>query len=61
MIAIKNLQWLNELLTQEELLRAIASHYQGLVSNAQVKTMLAAIIKTSEKNSAELLAYLKTH
>lgn len=61
MIALKNLQWLHEVLLQEEVLRAVAAHYQPMVSNAQVKTMLETIIKTSHKNSDEVLAYLKSH
>lgn len=61
MIAIKNLQWLHELLTQEELLRAIAALYKPMVSDAKLKPMLDAMIKTSEKNSEDILAYLKTH
>lgn len=61
MIAIKNLQWLHEILLQEEVLRAVASHYQPLVSNAQLKGMLEKIINTSHKNTDETLAYLQSH
>ena len=61
MIAIKNLQWLHELLTQEELIRAIAALYTPMVSDARLKAMLDAIVKTSEKNSDDIIAYLKTH
>jgi len=61
MIAIKNLQWLHEVLLQEEVLRAVAAHYIPLVSNAKVKTMLEQAIKTSHKNTDEVLAYLKSH
>jgi hypothetical protein len=61
MIAIKNLQWLHEILNQENVLRAVAAHYTPMVSNAQVKTMLEKIINTSRKNSEDVIAYLKTH
>lgn len=61
MIAIKNLQWLHEILMQEEVLRAVAAHYQPMVSTAEAKTMLDKIINTSRKNSEDVLAYLKTH
>lgn len=61
MIAVKNLQWLHEILIQEQVLRAVATHYQPLVSNAEVKTMLEQFIKTSMKNTEEVLAYLKSH
>ena len=49
MIAVKNYQNLNELLVQEEMLRAVAHHYHGLTKEAQVKTLYADIIKQSEK------------
>lgn len=60
MIAIKNLQYLHELLVQEEMLRAVAGLYLSM-SSEKIKPMLESIIKTSEKNSAELLAYVKSH
>ena len=61
MIAIKNLQNLNELLIQEELLQAIALHYTDMVSDKKITPMLNSIIKTSRKNHEELLAYLAMH
>ena len=61
MIAVKNLQNLNELLVQEELLQAIALHYTDMVSDKKITTMLQDIIKTSKKNHEEYLAYLKSH
>ena len=61
MIAIKNLQWLHEVLNQEQVLRAVAAHYRPMVGTAQAKTMLEKIIVTSNKNSEDVLAYLKNH
>ena len=61
MIAIKNLQHLNELLLQEELLQAVALHYTDMVSDKKVTTMLQSIIKTSQKNHDELIEYLASH
>lgn len=59
MIAIKNLQNLNEILLQEELLQAIAGHYTDMVTDKKVTAMLKDIIKTSQKNHEEILVYLK--
>jgi len=61
MIAIKNLQNLNELLLQEELLQAIATHYTDMVTDKKVTTMLKDIVATSKKNHAELIKYLEGH
>ena len=61
MIAIKNLQNLNELLLQEELLQAIATHYTDMVSDKKVTAMLKDIIQTSKKNHTELMKYLESH
>ena len=61
MIAIKNLQNLNELLIQEELLQAIAGHYTDMVSDKKITTLLKDIIETSKKNHSELITYLKSH
>ena len=61
MIAIKNLQNLNELLMQEELLQAIAKHYSDMVSDKKITTMLKDIISTSKKNHEELVKYLESH
>lgn len=61
MIAIKNLQSLHSLLIQEEMLRAIAGLYLGMTKSDAVRTMLDNIIKTSEKNTAEFLNYVKEH
>jgi len=61
MIAVKNYQHLNELLVQEELIRAVAHHYHGLTKEAEVKTLYDNIIKQSEKNSTDILSYLKSH
>ena len=61
MIAIKNLQNLNELLLQEELLQAIALHYTDMVSDKKVTTLLKEIIQTSKKNHEELMKYLASH
>jgi len=60
MIAIKNHQYLHELLTQEELIRAVASHYLGMTGDAKVKTLYNNIIRQSEKNSADILGYLQS-
>ena len=61
MIAVKNYQHLNELLVQEELIRAVAHHYHGITKETEVKTLYDKIITQSEKNSADILGYLKTH
>jgi len=61
MIAIKNLQNLNELLLQEELLQAVARHYTDMVSDSKITTMLKEIIKTSKKNHEEIMKYLESH
>jgi len=61
MIAVKNLQNLNELLIQEELLQAIALHYTDMVSDKKITTMLNTMIKTSKKNHEEILEYMRSH
>ena len=58
MIAIKNLQNLNEILLQENLLQAIAQHYIPMVSDKKIGAMLKDIIKTSQQNHAEILDYM---
>jgi len=59
MIAVKNLQNLNEILLQEELLQAVALHYTDMVSDKKATELLKDIIKTSKQNHAEILEYLK--
>ena len=59
MIAIKNLQNLNEILLQEELLQAIAGHYLDMVSDKKATALLNDVIKTSKKNHCELLSYME--
>jgi len=59
MIAVKNLQNLSEILLQETLLQKIAGHYVDMVTDKTVSTMLKEIIKTSEKNAAEILTYME--
>jgi len=61
MIAIKNHQYLSELLAQEELIRAVSQHYMNLTKEAQIKTLYKNIIKQSEKNSADIIEYLNSH
>jgi len=61
MIAIKNLQNINELLLQEELLQAIATHYSDMVSDKKITAMLKDIIQTSKKNHQEIFKYLEGH
>jgi len=61
MIAVKNLQNLNEILIQEELLQAIAAHYTDMVTDKKITSMLKKIIDTSKKNHEEILQYLKSH
>lgn len=61
MIAVKNLQYLHELLTQEEVLQAVARHYTDMVSDKKATAILMDIIKTSEKNHEEMLKYLESH
>ena len=60
MIAVKNLQNLSEILLQEELLQAIATHYTDMVSDKKITALLKDIIKTSEQNHAEILKYMKS-
>lgn len=59
MIAVKNLQNLNEILLQEELLQAIAGHYVDMVSDKKASALLQELIKTSQKNHCEILKYLE--
>ena len=59
MIAVKNLQNLNEILLQEELLQAIALHYTDMVSDKKVTALLKDIIKTSRQNHDEIMKYLE--
>lgn len=61
MIALKNLQYLSELLKQEELIRAVAAHYKNMVSDTKIVILLDDIIKTSQKNYDEMLSYIKSH
>ena len=61
MIAVKNLQYLNELLTQEEVLQAVAKHYTDMVSDKKASALLKDIIKTSEENHKEMLKYVEGH
>ena len=61
MISVKNLQWLNELLLQEEMLQAIAMLYFDLNADKELKTMFTNITNTSKKNHEELLSYVKSH
>jgi len=60
MIAVKNLQNLNEILLQEKLLQAIAGHYSDMLTDKQAQKLMQDIIKTSEKNHADVLAYLES-
>ena len=60
MIAVKNLQNLNEILLQEELLQAIATHYMDMVSDKKVTGLLKDIVKDSKKNHEEILEYMKS-
>ena len=60
MIAVKNLQNLNEILLQEELLQAIATHYTDMVSDKKATALLKDIIKTSQQNHQEILDYMKS-
>ena len=59
MIAVKNLQNLSEILMQEKLLQAIATHYQAMVSDKKIVGILKDIVKTSEQNHAEILNYME--
>ena len=59
MIAVKNLQCVNDLLAYEELLQAIALHYTDMVSDKKATVLLNTIIKTSKQNHKELLDYLQ--
>ena len=60
MIAVKNLQNLNEILLQEELLQAITMHYTDMVSDKKITAMFKDIIKTSRQNHEEILKYLES-
>ena len=59
MIAVKNMQNLNEILLQEELIQAVAGHYTDMVSDKKATALLKEIIKTSEQNHKEIMEYLK--
>jgi hypothetical protein len=59
MIAVKNLQNLNEILLQEELLQAIAGHYSDMLTDKKAQKMMCDIIATSKKNHAEIIDYLQ--
>ena len=61
MIAVKDHGQLFHLLMQEELVRAIANLYTGMTKEAQIKKLYADIIKASEQNSKDMLAYLKSN
>ena len=61
MMAIKNLQNLNEILVQEELLQAVATHYTDMVSDKKITSLLKEIVKTSKKNHEEIIKYLESH
>jgi len=60
MIAVKNLQNLNEILLQEKLLQGVAMHYTDMVSDKKATALLKEIIKTSKQNCEEILEYLKS-
>jgi|GEM_PF-1044382 len=60
MIAVKNLQNLNEILLQEELLQAVALHYTDMVSDKKLTKLLHEIIATSQKNHKDILDYLQS-
>ena len=60
MIAVKNLQNLNEIVLQEKLLQAIAGHYTDMVSDKKATTLLKNIIATSQKNHKEILDYMQS-
>jgi len=59
MIAVKNLQHLNEILLQERLLQAVANHYMPLVSDKKIVKLLEEIVKVSQDNHKDLLDYMK--
>jgi len=61
MIAIKNLQYLHELMTQEEVLQAVARHYSDMLSDKNARQLMLDIIGTSEKNHQEMLKYVEGH
>ena len=60
MIAVKNLQNLNEILLQEELLQAVALHYTDMVSDKKLTKLLEEIIKNSRKNHEDIFNYLQS-
>ena len=60
MIAVKNLQNLNEILVQEELLQALLAHYIDTTTDKKIATMFQNFAKVSQKNHCEILDYLKS-
>jgi len=60
MIAVKNLQNLNECLVQEELLQALLAHYIDTTSDKKIQSLFQNFMKTSQKNHSEILDYLKS-
>ena len=61
MIAVKNHQYLHELLTHEELIRAVAGHYKGITDNSEIRGLYDNIIRSSELNSTDIVNYLESH
>jgi len=59
MIAVKNLENLNNILLQEELLQAIAGHYSDMLSDKKTQALMKDIIKTSKQNHCEIIKYME--
>ena len=61
MIAVKNLQNLNELLTQEELTQVKTKHFCDMVTDKKIVKILQDINKASVSHHEELMKYMASH
>ena len=61
MIGLKNLQYLNEVLVQEELLQVKTKHLCDLAGDKKVVALLKDINDQSVKAHGEVLKYLEGH
>lgn len=61
MIAVKNLQNLNELLVQEELVQGVSKHYSDMAADKNVQKLMKEINATSVKNHEEMIKYIEEH
>ena len=61
MIAVKNLQNLNEILVQEELTSAKTKCYCDQIRDKDAKKILVELNEQSVKNHEEVIKYLESH